>query len=102
MQPITLFQEHEEHGRDEAGKGGEMVPLQWLTLEKDDSEKGEDGDWDDLLNNLELHQRERTAIAHKTDTVCRHLTGILEESQKPANEDNDVERCIVRDEPHLL
>jgi hypothetical protein len=97
-----LFQEHEEHRSNEASEGYKVIPLQRLALEEDDGEECKDGDRDNLLNNLELHQRERTAIAHEADAVGWHLTGILKERQEPADEDNDVERGVVRDELHLL
>ena len=90
-----LLQEHEEHGSNETPEGHEVIPLQRLALEEDDGEEGEDGYRDNLLDNLELHQREGSSIAHKPDTVCRHLAGILEERQEPTDENDDVERCIV-------
>ena len=72
-----------------------MVPLQRLAPEEDDGEEGEDGDGDDLLYHLKLHQGKGTAIAYKTDTIGRYLASILEEGQEPTDEDDDIERCIV-------
>ena len=97
-----LFQEHEEYSSYQAAECHKMVPLQGLTLEEDNGEESEDSDRDNLLYHLQLHKAEGTAIAHETDTVGRYLTGILKECQEPADKDNDVKRCVVRDELHLL
>ena len=86
----ALLQEHKEHRGNKAAKGYEVVPLQGLSTEEDDSEEGEDGDGDNLLNDFELHEGEGSAIAYKAYAVGRHLTGILEERQEPTDEDNDV------------
>ena len=97
-----LFEENEKDCCYQAGKSGKMVPLQALSLEEDNGEEGEDGYGDDLLDDLELHQGKCTAIAHEADAVGRYLAGVFEECQEPADEDDDVERCVVRDELHLL
>lgn len=54
-----------------------MIPVQRLTLEEDGGEEGENHQRDDLLNNLELHQREGTAVFNEADAVGGHLKGIL-------------------------
>ena len=72
-----------------------MIPLQCLAFEEDDGEEGEDGDGDNLLNNFELHEGEGSAIAYKAYAVGWHLTGILEQRQKPTDEDDYVEWCVV-------
>ena len=97
-----LLQEHEEHRSDEAAESYEVIPLQRLASEADDGEDGEDSNRDYFLDNFQLHKRKSTAIAHEADTIGRHLTGILKECQTPADEDNDVERSVVRDKFHLL
>ena len=79
-----------------------MIPLQRFSPEKDDGEDRKDSNGDNLLYHLELHERKGTAITYKSDAVGRYLTGILKKRQKPADEDNDVERCVVRDKSHLL
>ena len=99
---LILLQEYEEYGRDEATEGYEVVPLQCFAFEEHDGEEGEDGDGDDLLYHLELHESEGSAIAYESDAVGRYLAGIFEECQEPTDEDDDVEWCVVRDEFHLL
>ena len=90
-----LLQEYEEDGCNEASERNEMVPLQGLSLEEDNSEDRKDSDGDNLLDDFELHQRKSAAIANKTHTVCRNLTSVLKERQEPANEYNNVERSVV-------
>ena len=99
--PLSL-QKNEEHRSDEAAEGYEVVPLQRFASEADNGEHREDSDGDNLLDDLELHECEGTAIAHEADTVGGHLTGILEESQTPADENDNVKWGVVRDELHLL
>ena len=51
---VALLQEHKEHRGNKAAEGYEVVPLQGLSTEEDDSEEGEDGDGDNLLYHLKL------------------------------------------------
>lgn len=74
--PASLV-EHEVHGQHQADEGGEVVPVQGLALEEDGGEEGENHQRDDLLDDLELHQREGTAVLDEADAVGRHLEGIL-------------------------
>ena len=97
-----LLQEHEEHRSDEAAESYEVIPLQRLASEADDGKDGKDSYGDYFLDNFQLHERKSTAIAHEAYTVGRYLTGILKECQTPADENDDVERGVVRDELHLL
>ena len=90
-----LLQEDKEHGCNEATESHEVIPLQRLTLEENNGEDRENGNRDDLLDDLELHQRKGSAVANEAHTVCRHLTSVLEERQEPTDKDNDVERCVV-------
>ena len=60
---IALFQEHEEDGEDEAEEGGDVVPVKGLALEEEGDDEGEDKQGDDFLNDLELHEAERAAVA---------------------------------------
>ena len=97
-----LFQENKEHRSNQATECHKMVPLQGLTLEEHDGKDGEDSNGNHLLDDLELHQCEGASITYKSHAVGRHLAGILEESQEPADENYDVERRIVRHKFHLL
>ena len=57
--------------------------MQILTLKEDVGDDGEDTETDALLDDLELNEIERTAIALESHTVGRHLTAILEEGYAP-------------------
>lgn len=57
--------------------------MQILPLKQDVGNYGKDGETDALLNDLQLHKIERSAIALKSHTVGRHLAAILEEGYAP-------------------
>lgn len=65
-----------------------MVPMELLSLEKDVGNDAEDDERDDLLNDLQLHERERSAVADEADSVGWHLTAVFEEGNCP-RESND-------------
>ena len=79
-----------------------MVPLQRLPTEEDHREEREDRNRHHLLDYLELHQAEGTAVADVAVAIGRDLEGVLEESQAPAQQDHQIEWCVVGDDPHLL
>ena len=65
-----------------------MIPVEMLSLEEDVGNDAEDDERDDFLYDLQLHQRERTAITHETNTVCWHLTAVFEEGYCPRKENH--------------
>ena len=93
--------EDEVHRQDEADEGRQVIPMQRLALEEQCGEHGEDDERDDLLDDLELHQREGTAVAREADAVGRNLAGILEERDAPRKEDDGKQRPMGGDF-HLL
>ena len=72
-----------------------MVPANAFVVEEEQGKNGEDDQRDDFLNDFELQQGERTAVAHETVTVGRDLTRIFRQSQQPTDQNNDNERSIV-------
>ena len=60
-----------------------MIPMKCLAFEEHCGEDSKDDEGDGLLYDLELHQRERTAILVEADAVGWHLTTILKKSQTP-------------------
>ena len=78
-----------------------MVPAQ-RHLESDSRKSDKDHKRDDFLNNFQLHQRERSAVACKTDSVRRHLQTVLEESDAPGQENDKDKRCSIGEETGLL
>jgi len=87
--------------QDEAEGGEEVVPAE-LEMEGQHGETDEDHQGDDLLNDLELHKGEGSAIGIKTYTVGRYLQAILKQGYSPRHEDNQDEGCMVGDEMHIL
>ena len=78
-----------------------MVPLHGLALEKEGDDDGEDGQGDHLLDHLELHQVEGTAVPVEADAVRRNGEAVLEEGDAPREEDDEDERPAGGD-LHLL
>ena len=78
-----------------------MVPLHGLALEKEGDDDGEDGQGDHLLDHLELHQVEGTAVPVEADPVRRDGEAVLEEGDAPREEDDEDERPAGGD-LHLL
>ena len=96
-----LFHEDEIDRKYKAHEGSQMVPLQRLSLEKQMGNDAEDNERYDLLNNLQLHEREEAAIAFETNSIGRHLTAIFEESNGP-REGNDANEWPVVANARLL
>ena len=57
--------------------------MQILALKEDIGDDGEDTETDALLDDLELNEIERTAIALESHAVGRHLTAIRKERYAP-------------------
>jgi len=54
-----------------------MVPFERFSFEGNGTENHENNQRDDLLNNFQLDQAERTTIVAETDTVGRNLKTIF-------------------------
>lgn len=65
-----------------------MVDGEGLILEEDQHEDGEDGQREELLDDLELPEVERSAVADEADAVGGHHEGILDQRDAPAEEDH--------------
>ena len=60
-----------------------MVPLEGLSLEHYSYHDSKDRKGDHLLDDLQLHEVERTAVFYIADSVCRHLCAVFEEGHSP-------------------
>ena len=78
-----------------------MVPMQSFALEQDSGENGKDNQRDDLLNDLQLHQRERASIAGKAHAVGRDLKRIFSQGYAPRKQNHRIQRPAGR-HLHLL
>lgn len=97
-----LFEsENKIDGADEKEACHEMIPSQ-RHLESEDGEYHKDHQGNHFLNDLQLHQREGSAITGKANPVCRHLQTILEESNAPGEEDDKDKRRGMSEETCLL
>ena len=71
--------------------------MQILALKEDIGDDGEDTETDALLDDLELNEIERTAIALESHTVGRHLTAILKERYAPCERYHTEQWPLGRD-----
>ena len=75
--------EHKINCENQANEGSQVIPMQGFALEEDRSENGKDNQGNHLLNDLQLHEGERTSVFCKTDTVCGNLEKVLEKGNRP-------------------
>ena len=87
-----LLHKDKVNGHNQAGKGGKVVPLQTLATEEDGGEECEDYQRDNLLHNLQLHQREGTSVAEEAYAVSGNLTRILGQSDTPRKDYHQPQR----------
>ena len=95
------FEEDEPDSEDKADKGGDMVPMEGLATKSKNREKSEDKNRNNLLNNFELHERERSSVAGKADAIGRNLATILKKSNAPGKENDENKRRMVGDNLQL-
>ena len=74
-----------------------MIPMESFALEHYHGDNGKDGKRDYFLDNLQLKERERTAITDEADAIAWHLKAIFEESQAPRKENYAYQRPTVGD-----
>ena len=60
-----------------------MVPLERLTFEHYSYKHCKDGKGYHFLDDLKLHQIERTAVLYISYSVCRYLSAVLKECHSP-------------------
>lgn len=66
-------------------------------MEEEAYDDGENGQRDDFLNDLQLHEGEGTAVTLETNTVGRNGKAVLNESDAPREGDDADEGPIVAD-----
>ena len=90
--PITLlFLKDKEDRQDKAGESCEMVPAQRLALHKESDQDCKDEQRDNLLDNFEFPDVERTTEIGTAEAVGRHLQTILKECYQPAEYHNGID-----------
>ena len=69
--------EHKINRENQADKSCQVIPMQGFALEENRCKHGKDNQRNHFLHHLELHQRERATVFHKTDAIGRHLKHVL-------------------------
>ena len=92
-----LFQEDEKDSEDEAGEGGQMVPVKRLSLKEKSDNQSEYNQRDNLLDDFELKQAERASVAGKAKTVGRNLGAIFKKRYAPREKDDQDKRPACGD-----
>src|ERR1035438_5481412 len=85
-----LERKGEERGNAKKGECHEIIPRKFL-LQKEDGESNEDGNGDDLLNDLELESREMDIA----EAIGRHRQAVFEQRNRPRDQHRLPERPIV-------
>src|ERR1019366_1711574 len=85
-----LERKGEERGYAKKGECHEIFPRKFL-LQKEDGESNEDGDGDDLLNDLELESREMDIA----EAIGRHRQAVFEQRDSPRDQDRLPEWPVV-------
>ena len=66
--------ESKKDSQDQQHEGYTMIPSYGLSTEEQDRETHKDQQCDNLLNNLQLNEAQRTAITSKSDTLQMPVT----------------------------
>lgn len=72
-----------------------MVECERLVLEEKQHEYGEDGEREELLDDLELPQVERAAVVDEADAVGRHHEAVLDQRDAPAEKNDHRQRKLA-------
>lgn len=78
-----------------------MVPLEGFGAEQGDSQGGEHRDGNGLLDNLQLHEAEGSAVDAAPDVVGGNHEEVFDEGDTPAGENHEDQRPVGAD-VHLL
>ena len=90
-----LFAEYKIDCKDQAEETDGVIPAQRLGAENEQREDGKYRERYNLLNYLQLDQRERTAIFAEADTVGGHLEEVFEQRNTPANQYDSYQSELV-------
>ena len=85
---------HEIHRHHQADAGGEVVPVKCLSFEDQGRKKNKYHEGDDLLDDFQLHEGERSAVLLEADAVGGHLGAIFKKSDAPREKDDADERPV--------
>ena len=94
---MASLHKHEIDGKHQAAEGCEMVPVQRLVTEEQGRKDGEDGQGDDFLDDLQLHQGVRATVADEAYAVGGHLTAVLKKGDEPRESDDHKQGPVGTD-----
>lgn len=77
------LQETEENCQNNASERHDVVPMDRLVLEHQGTDNREHGQGNALLDDLQLHEAERSSVDIGADTVGRNHRRILKERHPP-------------------
>lgn len=98
----ALLVENKENSHYQANEGGQVVPAE-VVLENNDGKERKYRERDALLDDFELNETERTAVAFKPNAVGRHHEAVFKESDRPGKKHDRVDRpCTEVDDLHGL
>lgn len=87
----ALLVENKENSHYQANEGGQVVPAE-VVLENNDGKERKYRERDALLDDFELNETERTAVAFKPNAVGRHYEAVFKESDRPGKKHDRVDR----------
>ena len=85
----SFLQKSEKDGQEYAAERDDVVPADGLAFEHCGHDDGEHGEGDGLLDDFELHERERTSVDLCAYTVGGNHEAVLKKSQSPRAEDDE-------------
>jgi len=71
--------------------------MEALSLEEEADDDGEDSQGDDFLNNFQLHERERSSVTDKTNTVGGYSEAVFDKGDAPREGDDTNQRPVAAD-----
>ena len=88
---VELFLKNEEDGHHQTDECRQMVPPEAVLKNKNGKHR-KDGERDALLNDFELHESKRTAVADVSDAVGRHHEAVLKQRDAPGKQHDHIDR----------
>ena len=80
---MQLLHEHQVNGTEQAAKCSNVIPVQAFVLKENSGKDAKHCKTNNLLDDFELYQRERSSIVCKADTIGWYLATIFQESHAP-------------------
>ena len=99
--PAGLLHKHEHNSQNDEQETNRVVPLKMLALKHEGDNDRKDYQRDNLLNDLQLEEREGSSVYVRPDTIGRHQEAVFKECYSPRGNDDKEKRPFGCD-VHLL